>query len=144
MGLFKPRAPKAPPEGARIQFHFASDRQVSAAAASPVQLDEAIKRVQAELASLRATVAAASARSAKSIEADIERRKPESAALSAALDKKRAQCMAGLIEISEVEQLAREREAKAVVWRAQQAELQRRNAADAAQAEIDRILQEIA
>ncbi|WP_250501889.1 hypothetical protein [Caballeronia sp. AZ7_KS35] len=143
--LFRPRAPKAPPASARLQFHFASDKPLSSTPAPVVGLEAAITRVQRELASLRATVAAAAgARRASAIQADIERRAPESAELSKTLDKKRAQCVAGLIDISEVEQLARERETRAVVWRALHEELQKRNAADAAQAEIDRILQEIA
>lgn len=143
--LFRPRAPKAPPEGARIQFHFASDKPVTPVAAPPVQLDAAIKRVQAELASLRATVAAGGKRGASAIQADIERRCPPDPTLSTkALENKQAQCRVGLIDISEVNELVRARDARSAVWRALDAELQKRNTADAAQAEIDRILQEIA
>jgi hypothetical protein len=112
--------------------------------APTVELDPAITRVQEELTSLRATVAAAKgARNSGAIQADIEKRKPESAALSKAVETKRAQCFAGLIDISEVDQAVRKREAFAVTARALTDELQKRNAADSAQAEIDRILQAI-
>lgn len=145
MGLFRPRAPKAPDAGARFHFHFASDAGKPPVVVSTVQLDDAVKRVQAELASLRATVAAADGtRSASELQADIERTQAEATAASRVLERKRAQCIAGLIDIAEVAEIERERNSVAAVGRALQDELQKRTAADAAQAAIDSILQAVA
>lgn len=144
MGLFRPRAPKAPEAGARFHFHFASAPAQPSVALSTVQLDTAIQRVQAELTALRATVAAAHGlRSAHAIEVDISRAVTESTALSNVLERKRAQCIAGLIDIADVDEVLRKRNRAADAGRAYRDELQRRTAADAAQSEIDRIFKVI-
>jgi len=142
--IFTPRAPKPAPEGARFRFHFASDAAKPPVVVPTVQLDDAVSRVQAELASLRATVAAGSGtRSAGELQADIGRTQAEATAASKVLERKRAQCVAGLIEIAEVAEIERERNSVAAKVRALQDELQKRNAADAAQTAIDSILRAV-
>lgn len=144
MRLWKPKAPKAP-EGVAYQFDFPSDGRNPDGSyrqpAADLPINAAVERVQQALASLRTTVATANGlRSASALQADIERTTAEATAMSKVLERKRAQCVAGLIEIAEVAQIQRERDRVAAVGVALRSELHKRNAADEARTELDRIL----
>ncbi|WP_322078530.1 hypothetical protein [Burkholderia cepacia] len=142
--IFTPKAPKVPKDAGRI-FHFASDYvnpdgTYKQPAMKP-ELEPSIARVAEELRRLRAGVESGRGlRDASRLTQVIDEAKARAAMLSKELDLKRRQFTGGVVEMDDV-RVAHDR------YNAQHAELtklhdelSRRQEADLAQAELQRIL----
>lgn len=143
MKLFKPRAPKVA-DASQLAAHFARAMSAPAAPRLPVELEDAITRVKQELVALRAKVAAADGvPSTGAIERDLAETQTDRDAAFKTLESKRAQCRAGLIEITELTADNARFDALVSRIRSLQTCLRARQEADAARAEIDRVLHEV-
>lgn len=145
MGLFKPRAPKAP-EGAAYQFHFPGDNRnpdgTYKQPSSALEINAALGRVALEIAKLRAAVGnGATVRPLHILERDIERARSVKAASAKELELKRRQFAGGVADMAAVTEAGRLDDRNSRDVTALLAEVQKRNATDAAGAELARILE---
>lgn len=137
MHLFKTEAPPPIPEGARIQFHFPEERRPDV----PIPaLNDALTCIRAELARLRAVLAAGEGTRTMTVldRADIVARAASSAA-SAAGERSQRQLFAAVIEAAEAQAIQEAAHRARALVSSIGAERQRRDAADKAAAEIARI-----
>lgn len=144
MGLFKPKAPKAP-EGVAYQFHFAGDdrnpdgsyRQTSA----ELPLAPAVERVALEIAKLRVAVSRGNGvADSAALRRDIEKAKCEIETASKALELKRRQFAGGTVAADDLSIASREFDQRCALFRSLHDELRKREQADEAQAQLALIL----
>lgn len=142
--LFTPKAPKIPKDAER-SFHFASDyvnpdgtyRQPG----TKPELEPSIARVAEELRRLRAGVESGRGlRDASRLVPAIEEAKRRQSDLSKELDLKRRQFTGGVAEMDDVRAVHDRYNAQHAELTKLQDELSRKQAADAAHAELQRIL----
>ncbi|WP_175735709.1 hypothetical protein [Burkholderia ambifaria] len=142
--IFKPKAPKVPEDAARI-FHFASDHvnpdgTYKQPAIKP-ELEPSIARVAEELRHLRTrSESGRGLREASRLTLEIEAAKRRQSDLSKELDLKRRQFTGGVAEMDDVRTVHDRYNAQHAELTKLQDELSRRQDADAAQAELHRIL----
>ncbi|KVO21403.1 hypothetical protein WJ95_08215 [Burkholderia ubonensis] len=142
--IFQPKAPKVPKDAERI-FHFASDYLnpdgTYKQPAAKTELEPAIARVAEELRSLRSVVEAGRGlRAASQMALAIDEAKAQYAILSKELELKRRQFTGGVAEMDDVRTVNERCNTQHAEIRKLQDELSRRQEADAAQAELQRIL----
>lgn len=142
--LFKPTAQKVP-EDAALRFHFASDHlNPDGTYKQPVakpELEPAIARVAEELRCLRSVVEAGRGlRAASQMALAIDEAKAQYAILSKELELKRRQFTGGVAEMDDVRTVNERCNTQHAEIRKLQDELSRRQEADAAQTELQRIL----
>ncbi|BAX57217.1 hypothetical protein [Burkholderia stabilis] len=142
--LFKPKAPKVPEDAARI-FHFASDwlnpDGTYKQPATKPELASAIERVAEELRRLRAVVdSGKELRTAARLASAIDEAKERRAILSRELELKRRQFAGGVAEMDDVRTVNDQCNTQYAELRNLQDELSRKQTADEAQAELQRVL----
>lgn len=139
MKLFQPKAPEPAPEGAALHFQFAA--QTDKPPATGLELSAAVYRVGTELQRLREAVRIGKGpRSIRVLDREIaltQSRKDEAAATR---DLLQARLRAALVTPQDYQAAYAAWDQLRNAWIALNAEKQRRADADAAQAEIDRIL----
>jgi len=142
--MFQPKALKVPKDAERI-FHFASDHVnpdgTYKQPATKPELEPSIARVAEELRRLRAGAESGRGlRDASRLTPAIEEAKRRQSVLSKELDLKRRQFTGGVAEMDDVRAVHDRYNAQHAELRKLQDELSRRQEADAAQAELQRIL----
>jgi hypothetical protein len=145
MGLFKPKAPKAP-EGVAYQFHFAGDdRNPDGSFKQPpseLPIAPAVERVALEIAKLRGNISGGNGvADSAALRRDIEKAKCEIETASKALELKRRQFAGGTVAADDLSKASREFDQRCALFRSLHDELRKREQADQAQAELARILE---
>jgi hypothetical protein len=142
--LFKPKAPKVP-EDAALHFHFASDSlNPDGTYKQPVakpELEPALARVAEEIRSLRVVVDSGKGlRTVARLTSEITEARMQLAAYSKELELKRRQFAGGVAEVDDVRVATDRYNQQYEVLNKLQDELSRKQTADAARTELQRIL----